>query len=751
MELHEDIISVDLSESEDDVFNSSDDDTEYHISHPSEQSNWNDLSEDQRRQQLAEHRRVQKKAHNNSRRLAIRQQLAKEAVDLSLKPRTTTSVIDTPGLSVGLTFVTRQHFKLRVAEVCNLLHKIPRWTKSSRDEDHMQASNSSSYLCARSYSLNDPFVVKASWKKNAWTVTYVDLSQASRRASIDMNAKRKCPFTAQQLAPIVRHSVRLRPNLDAKLLREQLKDYVREEYLVDSIIQSTRERARQIEFGKPQDNIQHMDHLVRLANQAGHKSKIILMTRSEAKEQMIRYARSDHSSKMKTLPRADRVPFDTHQWQEDNLEKITEVLGCDLNAQYVRGVFFAPSTSVSTYRSALSLYSADAAHLSWGFCTLYSLYGRNSEMGAYCIAHAIISGNEDKYGWNSFFEFVVEHFPMLNSSTKTLISDRDKGLMSSLNTVLHATNGFFCSNHRRDNIRTVCGAEAANAYCAAISAQTLGELQTIKEERLAKLHSKARSYINAVPDELQYPLACLVSGGTLYGRSTNGLSEAMNSGNNSARVQGLDMFNAFARLINLERERFIKNVEYGRNRTHRLTEYARTKFLENSKLAENCSVETDNDKSGMILCESSGTSYDVKLPESRAGAGALFGACSCGRSEYEHFPCEHIICFANFKGYAEHEITPIEFHLRSYRQQYPSTSSFRGVSAVEAKSGSPNLSLRPAPDVPRKPGRPRKKRLLSRAERFAKRPRVYLCSSCRKSGHTSRNCPRSEEIDQENA
>lgn len=60
-------------------------------------------------------------------------------------------------------------------------------------------------------------------------------------------------------------SVRVHPALDAKLLRTQLESYVQREFLIDSIIQLTREKARLTAFGIPDENIQYMEQVVRLA------------------------------------------------------------------------------------------------------------------------------------------------------------------------------------------------------------------------------------------------------------------------------------------------------------------------------------------------------------------------------------------------------------------------------------------------------------------------------------------------------
>ena len=69
-------------------------------------------------------------------------------------------------------------------------------------------------------------------------------------------------------------------------------------------------------------------------------------------------------------------------------------------------------------------------------------------MGSFCLAHSILSGNEDKRGWKLFFKFVMDHYPEIDHPDISIVSDRDKGLVEPLSSVLHSLNSFFCTRHR---------------------------------------------------------------------------------------------------------------------------------------------------------------------------------------------------------------------------------------------------------------------------------------------------------------
>ena len=415
-----------------------------------------------------------------------------------------------------------------------------------------------------------------------------------------------------------------------------------------------------------------------------------------------------------------------------------ESLGYNLGAKYVTGVYFAPKPSIEKIESSLQLFSADAAHLSWGPYTLYSLYGRNANMGAFCLAHAILAGNEDKRSWSSFFQFALEHYPCLNQSTTTIISDRDKGLLHAIDLVLPCASGFYCSMHRSDNIGKF-GKQAKAVYLEAVRAKTMEELNRIKNRKIAHLQQSARNAIYSVIDELQFPIARIVTGAKMYGKSTNGMSEAMNSANRPARVRGLDIFNSFGKLIDLEKRRFDENQMKARARTHRLSEYARLKFVENEEQSVNCDIESTDENSSVVLCIATQKAYNVVFPSRERGPGNLYASCSCGYTEVNYFPCKHAIAAARERGFADYEIVPEEYQTRNLRSQYNSSLNFRSVSLFQAKSMEKDSSFRLPPDIPRKRGRPQKRRLLSATERF-KRRRTYLCSKCRGKDHIARNC-----------
>ena len=298
----DDVIEVDLSTSEDEVFEEEYQHDDLESEHPSLQADWNSLSTAERSDALRAYSSSQQIARSKARRMDMADRLSREGFDWTLKPRSIAAVTASTSLAVGDVFSTRQQFQLRVAELCHWLHKIPRWSGLSSDPAKRRAGISAGYACARSWSSDDNFVVKAVLKAEGWTVVMADLSQGSTRQSADAAGHRKSPFTAKQLAPVILPLIRHDPALKAAMIRASLSDFVRVDCISDALIQNIREHARLAVFGDPVHNIQFMQNLVDLTIESGHRAKLVSVNRLEAKALVVRMAYWEHKQKHSKKP-----------------------------------------------------------------------------------------------------------------------------------------------------------------------------------------------------------------------------------------------------------------------------------------------------------------------------------------------------------------------------------------------------------------------------------------------------------------
>ncbi|MGH7974463.1 MAG: hypothetical protein ACREBR_02960, partial [bacterium] len=297
-------------------------------------------------------------------------------------------------------------------------------------------------------------------------------------------------------------------------------------------------------------------------NDLGHRAAMTTIGCREMQTLMVKIARSNYTSMNKKKPVHQRGrPFDVAAWQAENADLIRERIGTSPSTKFLKALMFAPRFGLDAAPHMLDIFALDACHLSWGNCTLFSLYGHSSSKNAMCLAHGFINGNEDGEAWDIFLKFVEESYPHLNAPMLTAVSDQDKGLKNAVERRFPLLGHFLCSKHRSENIRKNCKSPALyNFFMDAINSTTTEGLAAIKEiiNTSPVITESNRAYVNAVNDNAQYPIARIANcQAKMYGRPTSSTVESMNQANRPMRkVVQLDIYNACLQLVQLEAQRF---------------------------------------------------------------------------------------------------------------------------------------------------------------------------------------------------
>ena len=105
----------------------------------------------------------------------------------------------------------------------------------------------------------------------------------------------------------------------------------------------------------------------------------------------------------------DRKAF-VDTWMKEHVQDLEESLGLEDGPthRFLLGICFATSTSTTTVPNLQKTVQADAAHVSIGKYTLFSVYGSTANGNMSPIAFAILFGNEDKKNWEIFWRFAVK-------------------------------------------------------------------------------------------------------------------------------------------------------------------------------------------------------------------------------------------------------------------------------------------------------------------------------------------------------
>jgi hypothetical protein len=136
----------------------------------------------------------------------------------------------------------------------------------------------------------------------------------------------------------------------------------------------------------------------------GHTVKVIFANRRETmqtvnvillKEEMDRQKAAKSS-----MTRQEKVNY-VSNWKKDNDTFLCDAFGFEDGPQFkfLTGIFISPSISKEQFPFLQEVLQADAAHMSFGKYTLFSVYGTNASGTMSALGFALLFGNEDKKSW----------------------------------------------------------------------------------------------------------------------------------------------------------------------------------------------------------------------------------------------------------------------------------------------------------------------------------------------------------------
>jgi hypothetical protein len=101
-----------------------------------------------------------------------------------------------------------------------------------------------------------------------------------------------------------------------------------------------------------------------------------------------------------SMSRQEKVNY-VNNWKKDNDTFLCEAFGFEDSPQFkfLTVIFISPSTSKEQFPFLQEVLQADAAHMSFGKYTLYSVYETNANGTMSALGLALLFGNEDKQSW----------------------------------------------------------------------------------------------------------------------------------------------------------------------------------------------------------------------------------------------------------------------------------------------------------------------------------------------------------------
>ena len=683
------------------------------------------------------------------------------------------SVVEEYRLRVGDTFPEIELLKLRIAEEANLRGISYHTTRSEIRQ----------LLC-----YGYKFVVEANNTEYAqgFVVTVCSVRSGDDYSNMRTHANQYnvpqeryySPYRTSMVAPLIVAIIADNPGCTNKTLRGLLKPYGKEYAFTDSILQEARSASREMLFGTPEVNVRYAATVKKELEERGHIVRMEYTERRQTlknielivlSEEMLRRKHNNNS----TMSKEDRNTF-IAQWKTEHRDMLVDQLGpkC-VNVSFLHGIFFTPSFSQGTVPELQRLVMADACHLNFGKYTLYSCYGITANANMFPVGFAIIFGNENLLGWQSFWKFIVDIHPCLNMTDITIVSDQDKGLFSAIAEVVPEAVNFHCSYHRSQNILKMCGGgKSGNKVYSALwvfnrllQCRTVQQIANVKDKYFPMMHKKDLQYLLTVPDVNQYPAArCAMTPGTyMYHRTSSAAVESMNAANREMRAKtAVDPLNACILLLKMECKRFIKQRDLAWSTDAELTPRGKLEFDEvfANINAFDFTITVSQDEFGYVCTVRRNINSQTRQGGSVAivkelTRGSFFGKCSCGVDSRDAVPCEHMAALVNssrIPNLTRENIMPYWWRTDHWRLQFPRDVMAECNLSMETirEDGIANAHIRycPAWSAPNKSGRPKKnerrKSVLEKAgvTKVAKKPKLMIrfCQVCHKGSHVANEC-----------
>ena len=545
-------------------------------------------------------------------------------------------------------------------------------------------------------------------------------------------ARAKSPIKSKWLVPLVKGALAEKPNISNKALALLLSPYVVDKFLTTSLLNQTKKYLRRHLFGDPEKNITYLPQLVHELQKAGHDYEIITKSNAYVLQKLEEMILGQHIALAKASGvkpfKQDKINF-IEKWRNENQALLSKEglvqVPSDPNS-FVTGIFISLSTARATVPLLQPVYQADAAHTNFGKYTLYSCYGVSSNGNTFPVCFGIVFGNEDKEGWTRFWKFATQIHPCINRPTTTVITDQQKGSIPAFAEVVPLAVNFFCSFHRRENIKKFVRGGTGTYSCMwlynlLLNAKTPAAIDKLRFDHGAEMQDNALHFLGSIPDTQQFPAARCGMGNDIcmYQRTAASSVESMNRANERVRDRtAVDPINSLILLIKLEATRFEKHKENAWNRMDELLTPHSTRLAKDAFQKVNVrDYYIEIGKEGDTYCcvvnrLTSSNKYTTRIPGYDTH-GSFFGTCDCGIPRVDGFPCQHMIAVCKsgrIEGLKESNVMPYWWHTSHWRKQYPQGVSVGSNFSIEMmRNGKQDnkYKLCPAISGPNKTGRPK--------------------------------------------
>jgi hypothetical protein len=300
------------------------------------------------------------------------------------------------------------------------------------------------------------------------------------------------------------------------MMHEILKPYINEYASSNNILQEAHEKAKADLFGNPEESVKYTYAIAKAIEEMSHTVMIIFTNQCKTMKTVNALVLNEELGRKKveklTMTRDKHREY-VKIWKKDSDIFLCNALGLQDGPQYkiLTGVMIAPSTSKNQVHFLQEVIDADAAHMSFGKCTLYSVYASTANDNMSALGFAMLFGNEDKHYWTHFWKFIKNTHPIFDQSNKTIIIGQNKGYLVAINDIVPSAGRFHCSFHHQQNLVKKCsgrkGHKALTAYNLLSGYKSVASLTATRKKYKDRMHPTDHHHLFNIANEMQFPAA----------------------------------------------------------------------------------------------------------------------------------------------------------------------------------------------------------------------------------------------------
>ncbi len=219
------------------------------------------------------------------------------------------------------------------------------------------------------------------------------------------------PFKSKWVGHVLWNTVEDTPGLMYQMMHEILKPYINEYVLTNNVLQEAHDTAKGDLFGDLDKNVRYAYAIANAIQQMGHTIVVVFTNQRTIMKTANAIVLKEEMDRKKAakldMSKDEKVGY-VNNWKKDNDAFLCDAFGFEDGPQFkfLMGIFISPSTSKEQFLILQEVLQADAAHMSFGKYTLYSVYGTNANGTMSALGFALLFGNEDKQSWTQFWNFI---------------------------------------------------------------------------------------------------------------------------------------------------------------------------------------------------------------------------------------------------------------------------------------------------------------------------------------------------------